>query len=45
MDMMPVADPDAIHASPTFIKKELAIQIKDDLAAAVSDSKQSLHLI
>nr|XP_051181292.1 uncharacterized protein LOC127295386 isoform X2 [Lolium perenne] len=34
MDMMPVADPDAIHASPTFIKKDLTIQLKDDLAAA-----------
>ena len=34
--MMPVADPDAVHAVRTFIKKEIAFQLKDDLLAAVS---------
>ncbi|KAM0869021.1 hypothetical protein ACQ4PT_040932 [Festuca glaucescens] len=41
MDMMPVADPDAVHAVRTFIKKELAIQLKDDLLAAVSSNRSS----
>jgi aminopeptidase N len=44
MDMMPVADPDAVHAVRTFIKKELASQLKDDLLAAVSDIRQPLQL-
>ena len=38
--MMPVADPDAVHAVRTFIKKELALQLKDDLLAAVSENRQ-----
>lgn len=38
--MMPVADPDAVHAVRNFIKKELALQLKDDLLAAVSGTGQ-----
>jgi hypothetical protein len=45
MDMMTVADPDAVHAVRTFIKKELALQLKDDLLAAVSNMKQPLKLV
>lgn len=40
MDMMEVADPDAVHAVRNFIKKELALQLKDDLLAAVSGTGQ-----
>ena len=36
MDMMKVADPDAVHAVRTFIKKQLALQLKEDLLATVS---------
>lgn len=36
MDMMPVADPDAVHAVRTFIRKELALQLKQELLSAVS---------
>ena len=43
--MMPVADPDAVHAVRTFIKKELAFELKDDLLAAVSDIRQPLKLV
>ena len=38
--MMEVADPDAVHAVRNFIKKELALQLKDDLLAAVSGPSQ-----
>lgn len=38
--MMEVADPDAVHAVRNFIKKELALQLKDDLLAAVSGTSQ-----
>ncbi|PAN36740.1 hypothetical protein PAHAL_6G306500 [Panicum hallii] len=41
MDMMPVADPDAVHAVRNFIKKELALQLKDDLRAAVTSNRSS----
>ncbi|RLM61640.1 puromycin-sensitive aminopeptidase [Panicum miliaceum] len=41
MDMMPVADPDAVHAVRNFIKKELALQLKDDLLAAVTSNRSS----
>lgn len=44
MDMMAVADPDAVHAVRNFIKKELALQLKDDLLAAVSGIQQSCCL-
>lgn len=45
MDMMSIADPDAVHAVRTFIKKELAFQLKDDLLAAVSDIRQHLKVV
>uniref|UniRef100_A0A0E0LY10 Protein DETOXIFICATION n=1 Tax=Oryza punctata TaxID=4537 RepID=A0A0E0LY10_ORYPU len=41
MDMMPVADPDAVHAVRTFIKKELALQLKDDLLSTVTNNRSS----
>ncbi|ONM03882.1 Peptidase M1 family protein [Zea mays] len=41
MDMMEVADPDAVHAVRNFIKKELAVQLKDDLLAAVKSNRSS----
>ncbi|CAL5000506.1 unnamed protein product [Urochloa decumbens] len=41
MDMMAVADPDAVHAVRNFIKKELALQLKDDLLAAVTSNRSS----
>uniref|UniRef100_A0A0D9XAY8 Protein DETOXIFICATION n=1 Tax=Leersia perrieri TaxID=77586 RepID=A0A0D9XAY8_9ORYZ len=41
MDMMPVADPDAVHAVRSFIKKELALQLKDDLLLAVTSNRSS----
>ncbi|KAG2580776.1 hypothetical protein PVAP13_6NG363600 [Panicum virgatum] len=41
MDMMAVADPDAVHAVRNFIKKELALQLKDDLLAAVASNRSS----
>ncbi|KAK3122447.1 hypothetical protein QOZ80_8BG0669690 [Eleusine coracana subsp. coracana] len=41
MDMMAVADPDAVHTVRTFIKKELALQLKDDLLAAVTSNRSS----
>ncbi|RCV32358.1 hypothetical protein SETIT_6G252600v2 [Setaria italica] len=41
MDMMAVADPDAVHAVRNFIKKELASQLKDDLLAAVTSNRSS----
>lgn len=36
MDMMKVADPDAVHAVRTFIKKQLALELKEELLATVS---------
>jgi aminopeptidase N len=36
MDMMQVADPDAVHAVRTFIRKQLALQLKQQFLAAVS---------
>ncbi|WVZ91626.1 hypothetical protein U9M48_037772 [Paspalum notatum var. saurae] len=41
MDMMEVADPDAVHAVRNFIKKELALQLKEDLLAAVISNRSS----
>ncbi|KAF8654024.1 hypothetical protein HU200_062167 [Digitaria exilis] len=41
MDMMAVADPDAVHAVRNFTKKELALQLKDDLLAAVTNNRSS----
>jgi aminopeptidase N len=42
MDMMAVADPDAVHTVRNFIKKELALQLKDDLLAAVSGTNHCI---
>jgi len=41
MDVMPVADPDAVHAVRTFIRKELAVQLKQELLAAVANNRIS----
>lgn len=38
MDMMEVADPDAVHAVRTFIRKELANALKAELLATVQTS-------
>lgn len=35
MDMMKVADPDAVHAVRSFIRKELALQLKNDFLSTV----------
>ena len=35
MDMMEVADPDAVHAVRTFIRKQLANALKAEFLAAV----------
>ncbi|KAJ1694393.1 hypothetical protein LUZ63_011091 [Rhynchospora breviuscula] len=39
MDMMPVADPDAVHAVRIFIRKELALQLKQELLASVTNNR------
>ncbi|XP_056692596.1 puromycin-sensitive aminopeptidase-like isoform X2 [Spinacia oleracea] len=41
MDMMEVADPDAVHAVRTFIRKELALQLKTDFLRTVQENKSS----
>ncbi|KMT02382.1 hypothetical protein BVRB_9g204950 [Beta vulgaris subsp. vulgaris] len=41
MDMMEVADPDAVHAVQTFIRKELALQLKTDFLRTVQENKSS----
>lgn len=33
--MMEVADPDAVHAVRSFIKKQLALQLKNDFLSTV----------
>jgi aminopeptidase N len=35
MDMMEVADPDAVHAVRTFIRKQLAWELKAELLSTV----------
>lgn len=35
MDMMEVADPDAVHAVRTFIKKQLALELKEEFLSTV----------
>lgn len=35
MDLMEVADPDAVHAVRTFIRKELALQLKEEFLSTV----------
>ncbi|KAL2902772.1 Puromycin-sensitive aminopeptidase, partial [Bienertia sinuspersici] len=41
MDMMEVADPDAVHAVRTFIRKEVASQLKPDFLRTVQENKSS----
>ncbi|KAL4279760.1 hypothetical protein GQ457_03G019580 [Hibiscus cannabinus] len=41
MDMMEVADPDAVHAVRTFIKKELASQLKSEFLSTVQNNRSS----
>ncbi|CAO2819095.1 unnamed protein product [Amaranthus hypochondriacus] len=41
MDIMEVADPDAVHAVRTFIRKELAVQLKADFLCMVQENKTS----
>ncbi|XP_057519474.1 puromycin-sensitive aminopeptidase-like isoform X4 [Amaranthus tricolor] len=41
MDIMKVADPDAVHAVRTFIRKELAVQLKADFLCTVLENKSS----
>lgn len=35
MDMMEVADPDAVHAVRSFIRKQLASELEEELIATV----------
>ncbi|XP_022928929.1 puromycin-sensitive aminopeptidase-like isoform X1 [Cucurbita moschata] len=41
MDMMEVADPDAVHAVRTFIRKQLANALKAEFLAAVENNRSS----
>ncbi|RRT80890.1 hypothetical protein B296_00021577 [Ensete ventricosum] len=41
MDMMTVADPDAVHAVRVFIKKQIALSLKEDLLATVINNRSS----
>ncbi|XP_038874593.1 puromycin-sensitive aminopeptidase [Benincasa hispida] len=41
MDMMEVADPDAVHAVRTFIRKQLANALKEELLTAVANNRSS----
>ncbi|XWS49969.1 hypothetical protein CRYUN_Cryun12cG0047900 [Craigia yunnanensis] len=41
MDMMEVADPDAVHAVRTFIRKELASQLKSEFLRTVKNNRSS----
>jgi aminopeptidase N len=41
MDMMEVADPDAVHAVRSFIKKKLALELKHDLLNTVKSNRSS----
>ncbi|XP_021280550.1 puromycin-sensitive aminopeptidase isoform X3 [Herrania umbratica] len=41
MDMMEVADPDAVHAVRTFIRKELASQLKSEFLSTVQNNRSS----
>lgn len=43
--MMAVADPDAVHAVRTFIKKQIALSLKEDLLATVSFAIHVVHFI
>ncbi|XP_078427665.1 peptidase M1 family protein [Wolffia australiana] len=39
MDLMEVADPDAVHAVRSFIRKELARQLKQDFLSTVTNNR------
>ncbi|KAK0587811.1 hypothetical protein LWI29_029287 [Acer saccharum] len=41
MDMMKVADPDAVHAVRTFIRKQLASELKAELLSTVEKNRSS----
>lgn len=41
MDMMEVADPDAVHAVRTFIRKQLASELKEEFINTVKNNKSS----
>ncbi|XP_022892916.1 puromycin-sensitive aminopeptidase-like isoform X3 [Olea europaea var. sylvestris] len=41
MDMMEVADPDAVHAVRTFIKKQLASELKQEFLDTVKNNRSS----
>ncbi|MQL77478.1 hypothetical protein Taro_009889 [Colocasia esculenta] len=41
MDLMEVADPDAVHAVRCFIKKELALQLKEELLSTVENNRST----
>ncbi|XP_062146073.1 puromycin-sensitive aminopeptidase [Alnus glutinosa] len=41
MDMMEVADPDAVHAVRTFIRKQLAWELKSELLSTVETNRSS----
>ncbi|KAL8064132.1 hypothetical protein ABFX02_01G071700 [Erythranthe guttata] len=41
MDMMEVADPDAVHAVRTFIRKQLASELKQELINTVKNNRSS----
>ncbi|KAL3652711.1 Puromycin-sensitive aminopeptidase [Castilleja foliolosa] len=41
MDMLEVADPDAVHAVRTFIRKQLASQLKNELLDTVTYNRSS----
>ncbi|XP_058199327.1 puromycin-sensitive aminopeptidase [Rhododendron vialii] len=41
MDMMEVADPDAVHAVRSFIKKQLASELKEEFLSMVKNNRSS----
>ncbi|XP_010545647.1 PREDICTED: puromycin-sensitive aminopeptidase-like isoform X2 [Tarenaya hassleriana] len=41
MDMMTVADPDAVHAVRTFVRKQLASELKAELLKAVENNRST----
>lgn len=41
MDMMEVADPDAVHAVRSFLKKQLASELKEEFLSTVKNNRSS----
>lgn len=41
MDMMEIADPDAVHAVRTFIRKQLASELKEEFLSTVKNNRSS----